>query len=401
MSRHPTLIVCSLLANIALGAVLYGLHRKTVPATEPPPVAINVPTAETVLENQVWTKINSGADDSSLVARLRELGFPDRVVRSIVSYRVRRKYADQIHLLMHREETPYWRRSSYAESLSPDALTKLQAINRDISKEVRQLLGTLADSHLPGDYGRSDSRKYGSLSSDKIFGIDATEQDYADLTTQVEGSSHGIHFPEDREKLAYLEKEKQADLARLLTPDELDQYERRNSPAAYVTRKALQYLDGATEDEFLSLYRLQHDFDQSYGRDYLSPAEQDRRQAAKSELNEQIKSALGAERYAEYQIVTDSNFESMRDFSLANGLTASTAKSLVALQRDFNKQAEAVQADKTLTEAQREEKFQAAEQEARKNLASYLGDEKYALYQKGGYGDWLTKLATAKKKNAR
>jgi len=404
MSRRSTLIVCSILANIALGVVLCGIYQShsTNLAKSSSKSSVSTPEPESIPENKVWLRINSDTDDKGFVARLRELGFPERVVRSLVHFRIEQKYADQVRALTSvRSLEPFWRTSGYSDSVfNPEARAKLRAMEHEANAQARAILGPDADKPLPGDYGYNAQRRFGNLSTEKIAALKAISRDYSELSNQIEESSHGVRFPDDREKLAYLEKEEQADRSQLLTPEELDQYERRSSSAAYEAREELQYLDGNSEKEFLTLYQLRHDFDQQYGRRYLTPTQEDQRQAAKSKLDEQIKTALGPERYAEYQIVNDGNFRTTRDFVIESGLSSDTAKTLVTLQRNSLQKAEVIRSDKSLTNAQQTESLQTHDRETRKSLATLLGDEKFSSYQKYHAGKWLSKIVPAVEKPA-
>lgn len=396
MARRPTLLIVSLLANFSLGGALLWLQKHNSHSEAPHARSAAVSTTEeTVPTSEVWSQTSSRPNDPGYADGLRQLGFPERVVRSIVRYRIEEDYLPEVRKLRSAEQRPYWQRGRYSEEMSEAGRARMRAIMYETDGRARNILGPAADTALPGDYGEGELRRYGNLSPQKISALQAIRRDYSHLSNEVRESSQGILFPEDREKLAFLTSEERADMARLLTPDELDQYDRRNSATAYETRNELEYLDGTSEQEFLNVYRLRSDFDRRYGIGNLTPPQEKAREAAQSELQAQIRAALGPERYAEYQLVNDKNFRATHDFVIENGLSPTLAKTLVALQRECIRRSTSDRGDASLNGEQEAAQLQSLADSARETLRASIGDEQLAKYQRSPAGSWLTKLASS------
>jgi hypothetical protein len=310
--------------------------------------------------------------------------------------RIRARYESRFHELeAKKSQTPYWRSGAWY-NFDDDVTTRSErrALEREIQDTVRKLLGDDTGSLHAYERDRR-SRSYGSLPPAKITEVEAIDRDYRELTAQVRENAKGFTLTENREKLAFLEKEKRADLAAVLSPEELEEYDRRNSPASGEIRNKLRHFD-ATEDEFLKLYQAQRDFDARYGRDNLSGEQSDRRKAALPELTEQFKAALGPERYIEFELLTDGNYGSTRSTLTQLGLPTDLARELIATQRAANKRAEAIRADKSLPPEQQAAQLTALEKDATEKVTATIGANNVADYKRYS-GHWITRLAPAQK----
>ncbi|MGC4074095.1 MAG: hypothetical protein QM760_16605 [Nibricoccus sp.] len=398
MRRIPLFIALSLGANATLGVVLW--QRSTASSSLPHsvnstsnPARSNSSSAATpdAFAAQ-WQQILQNPDDNVALSLLRSSGFPPEVIRSLMTERIRARYQPRLRELAAKQaETPYWRTNAWY-NFDGDVATRSErrALEREIQDTIRKLLGDDTDSL--SFYARDRrTRSYGNLSSEKVTEIEAITRDYSDLSSQIRENSKGVILAEDREKLAFLEKEKRADLAAVLSPEELEEYDRRNSTSARDIRAKFRFFE-ATEAEFLALYQLQRDFNARYGYENLSGEQDDRRRAALPQLTEQFKAALGPERYAEYEIFTDSNYQRTRSDLVQLGLPAGAARDLVATQRASNKRAEAIRADKSLAPDDKAAQLAALEKDATEKVTATIGAENLTEYKKYT-GGWLNRLA--------
>ena len=399
MSHRTTALILSLIANIALGIALWKLPTtpEELPGKANSPVEnagdTNLPA---IPHDKIWNHLASDpsdAGDARFVAQLRAEGFPERVIRVLLDYRLNEKFIGEIRELNTRNQIPYWRNDTASRwNLTPEAYARHREIEQHVAEQKRLLLGPSADAFQPGDFGEPDRRRYGDFSPEKISALKAIEKDYRELSNRIDDDKQGITLDEDREKLAFLEKQKQDDIARLLTPEEFDQYKRRSSAAAYFARSQLQFLD-PTEDEFLALYRLRQDFDNRFGVSHLSREQSDRRRSAEPELESQIAALLGPARFAEYQITNDKNYQETRAFITEAGLPSATTRQLVAIQRESTQQADAVKADTSLATEARDQKLTAVRQAALDKTAGLIGRERAASLETYKAGRWLAQIA--------
>jgi hypothetical protein len=336
-----------------------------------------------------WSTLQND-DLATLVARLRAAGFPPNVIRQIVSDRLEqsmfKRYSD---VLKQQFDRPFWKDSSSA-FFDPKTMATMRAANKEYSDTLKSLLGEDPDADSLTSV--SQKRRYGDLPKAKIDQLQAIESDYSELAMQVQSTARGLMLPEDNQKLALLDKEKVADIAKLLTPEELAEYNLRSSNSASMLRSTLATFN-PTEDEFRALYKLQSALDDQYPQPMgMTTAEQRApREAAEKQLQPQIQALLGPDRYADYQLATDPKYQQVNRLVARLELPASTSVDVVNVQDNIQKQASALRQDPTLTPDQRNAQLAALAQQAQTQLTNALGAQGYEAYKNyGGY--WLQNL---------
>lgn len=264
---------------------------------------------------ELWQSLHS-TDLATLVQRLREAGFPPTMVRAIVDAEVERQFSPRIkELTRANTEIPYWRQDSGYYSGNSKLFESINQIYRERSRVLRDLLGKDAYA-VSGVDPTVQRRQYGNLSQAKIDLVQRITEDYAEMTGQIRSAMQGVALPEDREKLALLEREKRADLAAVLTPDELADYEMRTSNITMRLRTALTMMD-ASEAEFRSIYQAHDPFKEvlyptsAGGMMYITSDVTEKRREATRQINGQLKKDLGDTRFAQYQRATDSEFQQL------------------------------------------------------------------------------------------
>jgi hypothetical protein len=390
-------LALSVAANAALGVALWPHLSSSPGSTHPPNRHASTPSAATDRTDTAhWREISDTSDDAAFMQRLRAEGFPPGIVRALASNRVYQRFKHRFDALEKKSAPPkpYWQDSGWRSShdIDPAIRAEQRALWREMDDAIRALLGPDYERHSA--YRREHlAHSYGQLPSEKTSEIEAISRDYDEITQSIHENSRGVLLASDRQKLAYLEKEKRADITRLLSPEELEEYDRRNSPSAEDTRDTLRFVD-STEDHFLAIFALRRQFDERYGRDNLSGEEKDRRKAALPELDRQIEAALGPERYAEYQIVNDVNFSNTRATLDRIGLPQEKASDLVRIQRDAKKRAELIRNDRSLTITQRDEQLASLQNEATGKASAVLGTAENLDMFKRTAGQWLGKLVS-------
>ena len=401
MKLAPALLALSLAANVA-GLALFALR----PALGPPAmralfgvVAPAEAAARVAAERSaaaakplpsLWSRLQSD-DLTTLVARLRAAGFSPVMIRALVDALVAERFDPRIKAITReRDETPYWRQPPYLMSGSK-VLEDLNQIYRERARLLRELLGDDALAYGGTDISAAQRRQYGDLPRAKIDLVARINDDYADMTGQIRAAMQGVTLPEDREKLALLEREKRADLAAVLTPAELADYELRTSHVTNRLRTALSIMN-ADESEFRKIHAaLQPYADVLYPQTPNSGLVQiDQRRDATLRANEQLKTALGPERFADYQRASNSDYQQL--YRLTQGEILAPG----ALNRAFDARAVAAEAstkimgDRALPAEQRAAALQAVAAAARTTILSNLGPKAGPAYAQAA--SWLTHL---------
>lgn len=391
MKIKSALIVLSLALNVGFGGILLQRAIKSakgnVCSHDEPPVAAQRPE-HVVFDAAAWSHLIDG-NDTAFVARLRAEGFPREIVRLLVTHRVKLRYAERIKALYASAAFPYWRSepNSYTP-LTPEARAARRQIDREIQNELNQLLGP--ENAQPEYVDHNLARNYGSLPSAKITQLRALNTDYNELSAQIRDSARGVMLTEDYVKLNYLEREKLKDLQQLLTPEELQQYELRSSATAIALREQLAGFE-PSETEYQLLYKIQKEFDDQYGLRYLTEKQQQLRRSATPELTAKVQAALGAERFADYQVSTDPAFRRLSYFVSRLDLPQKAAMDVVRVQQASTSQAESIRNDASLSNEQRTTALSNLVQDAEKKISTTLGDEGFQSYRQQ-HASWLKKI---------
>ncbi len=401
MKPLPFVIAASLAANVALFAFVFksaapagetASSAQTSAATAAQRAAAANGKAATALDPQLWPHLATAADLPSLVARLRAAGFPDSVIRAIASARLREAYlAKSRELNPTKGDTPFWKRTP-----TPDAKTRaaLRDLARDQSDQLNRLFGGPdPDAALAQSFFQR--QQFGDVPADKTEQLSRVKRDYDDMRSELYQSAGALSggvlnlLPEDRAKLALLEKEQRADFAQILTPEELADYNLRSSNTANQMRYNLSVFE-PSEAEFRAIFKLQEAFDDKNGQ-MTAGMTQDQmrlRTEEQKKVNEQIKAALGPERGADYERAIDYTYRQAAIVADRLNLPKTAALDVWNAQKDVESQQRALYSDTSLTPADRLAKQTAIVQAANAKVTTALGERGAAIYkQNGGY--WL------------
>ncbi|HWA08719.1 MAG TPA: hypothetical protein VG838_04545 [Opitutaceae bacterium] len=402
MKITPLLIAGSLVANAALAFALVqrssahggvSIAGTAVSADSAVPKQAAAAQKKDAAIPTPWPQLTAG-DLPDVVTRLRAEGFPPKLVRAIVGALVAEHFADRSKAIADAiAAQPWWRANPAAgTSLAEQKITAMRRrLNSDERDMVYQLLGP--DTDL-SEYERTAAQqRYGNLDPDRIERLNRLNSDYTDLMSDARLEAKNIILPEDREKLGFLEQQKQADLAKLLSPEELFEYNLRSSSIATRLHTQLAAFD-PSEDEYRAIFKVQQDFDAQYadGRmAFLTVDERRDRRDALSSVTDQLKDVLSPERFADYQLMTSPSYLQTSQLVTSLSLPATATADIVGVQRDATSRMTAIVADRSLTNAQRGAQLQALAEEASTKLTATLGENGMATYR-SSTGVWLSNL---------
>lgn len=402
MSPRTLLLAATLAANIALAFALaqrpaVRAYFSSSPSSAPAATAAHAartasPATSDALPDlsESWAQLTSG-DLPDVVARLRAGGVPPNLIRLIVGALVAERFADRHKALFDAVTAkPWWQGQAYEAYSDP----KITAMRRQLAREERDLVTQLLGSEIPTtDYDRAwAQQRYGNLPPEKIESLRRINGDYDDLMAEIRDRAKGIILPEDREKLAYLEQEKRADVAKLLSADELLEVDLHSGPTAKRLRDQLVAFD-PTEEEYRAIFQIQHAVDAQFADGRTANLTQEQRRQRRdlaAATGDQIKAVLSPERYAEYQLKTDPAFVSTSQFVTGLNLPPTAATQVVTVQKDIMGRYQAISADRTLPADQRASQLAVLAQEATTTLTATLGEKGVAAYKQQGPGGWLT-----------
>jgi hypothetical protein len=390
------LLVLSLLANVVLAATFWPseknpLYRVTHPERE----LVRAISAKrgrlTVSETRASVALASGLknDDPSAVRdQLRALGLSEDVIRGMLHVIVYKKTHALQQAVSRSQVKPgvFWQIQPGMFSI--DQMTKEQRLAlresmRSASDEMDKLMGP--------DPEDQNSYRTNFLPADKAAKVRDLERDYSDLRADVVADARDFRMPADEQQIAYLEGEKRADLAALLTPQELADYDMRNSPTANRLRFQLQNQGyDATESEYKAIYAAQKSIDDQFANNNgpVSGSRVQAYQQAQEQADQQLRAELGDARYADYMHSQDPDYRALESaakrFGLADNVVAQTYQArdqaLASSQIILN--------NSNLTDDQRRQQLQELADQTRAQIQSSLGQNASDAYLERNMG-WL------------
>jgi hypothetical protein len=402
------LLILSICLNLALGGLIaYQGARKSEPtrpeatakSAEPAAspkaskgdgktVTVTVPTAGAF----DWRIVES-EDYKKYIANLRAIGCPEETIRDIIIADVNKLFeARKKETTGSTNKFQYWKVGTFfTDMFNEEKLKK----NRELTKEKNALLKELLGVEIaekPDIMGGMNPYEtlLDFLPSEKQSSLVNLEQDFAAKTMKR------IKDAQNNPKvLRELQLEKDAELAKILSPQEKEEYDLRMSQTSMMMRMQLTDFQ-PSEQEFRDIFKLRKKFDDEFtamGAPLANTAdERARRDAAQKDLDNSIKGALG-DRYPDYKYDQDWSRSSLRDVAKEYNVPKDQALKVFDLKAVAQEQATAVRKDQSLTPEQRNAALLAIQQETRNAVNGVLGPTAgNAYFDKGS---WLKNLAGA------
>ena len=211
----------------------------------------------------------------------------------------------------------------------------------------------------------------------------------ANLSLQPDGLSAaegGNNLQKWQQELDEAEKQ-------LLTPEELDELHLRESDAADWAGNLPGF--NPSEDEWRAMTRLRSELDDGQSRvgPELSDEERTARQdELQANFEQGLKDTLGPERFAQYELANNGEFQGVRNITQRYGLPDGVAASAFDIQQTAQEQAREVASDLNLSPEARQAALLAIRQETERSLGEVLNPRAFSTY-KEYHGDWLKEMA--------
>jgi hypothetical protein len=390
---HRLLLFVLLAASLAANAWL--LLRPTRPATAPAVVRSAAapqpatPAATTSIAPPLaWSGQGPAteAELGDLRRQLESLGLPREVVQAAVAVVLQRSFQKRrAEILGNPGPDEYWRNPVQPHDPA------VQAALRDLEREQHRQFRALVGNELEFDETAA-KRQFGGLAPAKVEQLKKIFADYADLEEQLFTGVPDRNAASVRARSDLLAREKRADMERLLTPEELLNYDLRNSPGAHRLRGRLGQF-AATEDEFRTLYPAFKAASEANAAlnapQRINAAEARRvREETDRRLDDELRRVLGEARYLEFKDANDHELRQTRAFTANLNLPPQVATEVIAIQREFAPKLGAIDRDRDLTPNQRDARASDLGLEARDRLIRILGPAGFEAYKRQG-GGWL------------
>ena len=405
-----TLLILSLAANVLLAVVLTQKPAPT-PTPAPAPSAIPVPATpkpatssvtepepaatitktNTLLRTFGWEAVES-ADYKQYIANLRSIGCPEETIRDIIVADVNKLYdAKKKAVRGEKKAFEYWKAGNpFLANMNSEASEAVANLEKE-KNDLLRALGIEPDlrSTTMSAMVNPLETMMDFLPEDKKSKVMETMMAWqSKLAKMVEG---GNPLPED---IAKIQKGMEAEIAAMLTPEENFDYQMRFSMTANIMRQTLAGFE-PTQDEFVKIFNLRKEFEDEYSmlsRGAETPEETKMRKAAEDALKETIKTSLGKDRFADYEMAQDWKFQQAQTAAKRSNLGPEVAKQAWEIRKSAEDAAAELRKNKDLQKAEKDAALAAMRLEAEKSIRQLYGDEGWENYRRGNGDSWFNQI---------
>lgn len=380
-TRFPVVISVLAMTLALLGVWVWwgrGQQQPQRPQGPPRPDASATPASAAASGACDWSRIES-TDLRVYIDNLRQVGCPEETVRDIIIAKVCKLYAPKLQR-EHGAVCGYWQRIRLNSA-------EADAHFRELLQERNSLLKDLLGVDLNDGSNNSSDPRLSFLSRTKADEFRRLENKYADQAERIVTASDGLMTPEERDALEALRRQKAAEIVSLLTPEEKFEYDLRNSPLAQRLRNELGAFE-PSEAEFRAIYQAQTT---KQNTEMAAPSGHDSNADDQAFSEEQLKSALGADRYAEYQRSKDSDYQCLLKIADRYNLSRDTAVQVFDIKQRVEAQCAEVMADPQYTSEQKQAWLKTVRDQVGSTVGGILGDKGFSVYHDYA-GSWLDKL---------
>jgi hypothetical protein len=366
----------------------------------------DVASATTGMPDFQWSQL-AAPDFVIYIVRLRAFGTPETQVRDIIFGAVDAMYRPRRAALRPPKKTDngkFWERSHRFFYGGDSQMTKEQreqmsALQKEESDLLKSLFGDDFYQQRAKDSGnpmQTDwmEKQYGFIPKELREKVQGIEQKMNEAKQELYAANDGYFDPDSQADLRKVEKKYRDELAKILTPDQLLEWDLRHSDTANQLKNDLSAFD-PNEDEFRALFKYkqaQDDLNPPRSSDDDPPqpsAEQGNALAEKRKtLDDELAQAVGTNRVAEYKVEQDYSYRNLID----SGVPKESIFKLDDMKKQAQDAANKIRSDQTLTTEQRTEALSAIRAETQNSMNDLLGEKQAKRYSNNG-GWWLNNIA--------
>lgn len=345
-----------------------------------------------------WMALES-SNYVAYIQNLRDFGCPEETVRDIIITDIAKLYGRRkAALRWQAHEDKFWLANEVAET--PQIRQQLRAIEQEQRELVKGLLGVDLKRELARYTGEDayQQSKIAFLPPEKLSAVIEVQEKYEEMEQDIYLGSRGMFLDEDQEAIKRIQRERDTELAKTLAPEELFEYQLRNSETANNLRASLGGMN-PSEEEFRKLFALRKTFDDKFDAAF-NPADEKSmeiraraQQEAQLALEAETQKILGPERFAQYERAQDGDYQTLRQMTERFNLPNEAANAVYDMKLAAERQKELVELNPGLTEVQRNAMLAAIANETSRGIAGVMGDQVYKAYVRNG-GQWIDGLAT-------
>ena len=330
-----------------------------------------------------WRQVEC-EDYATYIANLRRIGCPENTIRDLIVADVRALYDSQRAAVQPVRMSEYWRNEYEPVPLAAASLARLAQLAREEQAVLTQLLGGFwplrtieqTTANAAADRLRLD----GALAGKREL-LQAWQQRFATQERAILDLADNRELsPEEAAQLRLLDAAREAELSRLLTPVEREEFDLRNSPVAAKLRERMVGFD-LSEEEFRSLFRLQQEHARAIEQlgDSGDNAGIKARTAALATATEQL---LGTDRSARFAVAGDADYQELHELGQRHAVALEPLTQAYSLYRAAAEKVGALADADGLTDAQRQTLSQRIARKLDAQLETLLGQDAFRAYQR-------------------
>jgi hypothetical protein len=398
MNRAGFLTISIGLNVTLLAVVIYQHQVPTASPTPAPTVAVhgnskNPRREPSSVQSPAFTSGTSGpafdwkcveSDDYKVyIQQLRKIGCPEATIRDIITADVRKLYEAKRAELKPKGTRKYWE-AGFAQGGARDRHHEesLRTLEQEEKQVLKELLGSGWDQAYRAYPASSEEAEleFGDLPGEKRDKIRSSLKKFSELEAALqERSLSGVLSEEDEQKLKELRLGQRQELAQILTPEELEQHDLRNSETAQNLRAGLVGLE-LSEQEFLNVYRWQKKLDE-LAENSTDPTDPKFLQTEK-QVEDQIRKLLGEKRFAEFQLGNDPDYRDLYQLGKGYALPSETVRKVYDLQTQLEQAQETLVGNPDLTPEARDQALTELQRQADGAIKGLVGNKAFEVYQK-------------------
>lgn len=406
--KTKTMAVITAVSSLSLGATFaYFLNNGGVPekrvlvtgpiVSPPKPAAVDVGSMPRFFTNAVkleWGQLESD-DYRKYVANLRAIGCPESTIRDIIVADVNKLFeAREKALLGPAPKFEYWKRQP-ANVISEDKLKERLQLVKEKRGVLKELLGVDVEDKTPL-LPSSPENKLSFLAREKQDQLNELQATYQAKIQALVGNKIRPS-KEDIANFNALVLEADAEVAKVLSPQEYEQYQLNTSRTAQMMRATMGDFN-MTEEEFRNVFQLKKQFEDKYGIQ-TGDAEDSQKVMARGEMEKQIRNVMGDPRYADYTHEQSWATSSIQNVAQEFGIPKDTAVKVFDIKPLAQEQAAKIQLDASLSPEQKQLALEAVKQETVLEIGKIIGKDAANAYYR--QGSWIKNLAAAPEQVAR
>jgi len=291
-----------------------------------------------------WTNIET-TDYKQYVGRLRSVGFPEELIRTIVIADVNKLYEEResaLKLKLMPYDAPMDQRQTH--NISDEDWQRIKQL-RDLRVEKQAALKEILGVYVPREILRTPiSRNYesyeyaiGLVPEEKRDAVQMAQE--TEIFSEAYNKTHIMDHDAELESFKRTRQERDAAMLQVLTPEEFERYEMNTTPAGTELARRVIGMD-PTDDEFTTMFRIAYtnwlDTGGVYGRWRARPVQASEIAAADQQMDAGMKDALGPDRYLDYKMAISGTGQQLRTLGARYDLPRETVSPAFTLQTEID-----------------------------------------------------------------